>query len=589
MNNSRRIVTAIIAVALSAAGCTDSGSAPEPVPANGTPSALPAPDIEIVDGPGVRDLPPVPDGASLPVDPALVRMDTGIAVVGGTATEDVCGEPLAQLLLLDMDASTWEFVPMPDGTGRRDPDIAWTGEELLVFGGTAGCDSGQPLGTTTNLIWSRADGWRDVAPSPLEPVADRVHIWTGASMILAGGTQTTATGAWDLATDSWYPLFPLPPDFDNVTQGVINAGIPFLEDTDVHHTAAFYVDDNPAGGWGSTMTLSNPTGPSRLASVGDAAIRTTIGGQRVPNTFGGKHATPRDDRIVTIERGGDLYGELVEFPLPANARTGLAPTYGADLRVVDEEPPVIVDADRTIVITGLARGFDDSCRRDAEDEAARSECPDATPVGMVTARWLPRESAWEALPLVAERLGRVEAAWSGSGLVVLGTDRGVATGRYIPDDASLETAADPTRGRRLDEVLVAVGGCGFMIELDPQEPPYDLVVYTDGTAVSSRSNTTLVLSPEDLAGLAAYLQRRDVQDLPARVENPMVGDGGALTVLFEQRGQLRQVQIDNPGLGDEGPGDGLAKVVSDLTRAVERLGTAIPRPKNMPSPPGAGC
>ena len=92
--------------------------------------------------------------------------------------------------------------------GRLAPSVAWTGSELVVWGGTdglTGIGSGGRYNPTTGA-------WRTVAvagqPSPRY---NHVSVWTGSELVVWGGQDTLTTafdnGArYDPEADTWRPM-----------------------------------------------------------------------------------------------------------------------------------------------------------------------------------------------------------------------------------------------------------------------------------------------------------------------------------------------------------------------------------------------
>lgn len=146
--------------------------------------------------------------------------DQGIDVAGGDATIDLSVDPL-------------EDAPV---ARRADAAIAWTGTEFLVTGGVVGDekfgDDGEPeteddgpveamasegqelVGTMPVHAFDPVLGsWRTPSPSPLDARARHVAVWTGAEVLVWGGTarrngvgDLLDAAAWDPATDTWRVL-----------------------------------------------------------------------------------------------------------------------------------------------------------------------------------------------------------------------------------------------------------------------------------------------------------------------------------------------------------------------------------------------
>jgi hypothetical protein len=115
----------------------------------------------------------------------------------------------------------WTEISAPADTGLFKSAIAWTGHELLVWGGETG-------GITSTL---RADGtafdprtgsWRALAPAPLAARLGSASVWTGRTFFVWGGGRDGraapfADGArYDPVRDRWssVPASPLPARVD---------------------------------------------------------------------------------------------------------------------------------------------------------------------------------------------------------------------------------------------------------------------------------------------------------------------------------------------------------------------------------------
>lgn len=106
---------------------------------------------------------------------------------------------------------SWRSLPPAPLAPRVGHAIAWTGAELVVWGGqgaTEFIDDGAAYDPGGDL-------WRPLATSPLSPRAGASAVWTGAEMVVLGGWDNAGSlddsAAYDPITDSWRPLAPAPP------------------------------------------------------------------------------------------------------------------------------------------------------------------------------------------------------------------------------------------------------------------------------------------------------------------------------------------------------------------------------------------
>jgi hypothetical protein len=97
-------------------------------------------------------------------------------------------------------------------TGREGTTAAWSGEEMILWGGTS--DSGRAYNDGAALD-PVTGTWRRIADGPLEGRSGHIAVWANDEMIVWGGlgatgppTRTTYDdgAAYDPATDSWRTL-----------------------------------------------------------------------------------------------------------------------------------------------------------------------------------------------------------------------------------------------------------------------------------------------------------------------------------------------------------------------------------------------
>lgn len=113
--------------------------------------------------------------------------------------------------IYDGEADRW----MPLGPGpagnRYNHTAVWTGEEMIVWGGVEGDSYPERLLTDGAAYDPGSDTWRATAPAPLSPRERHVAVWTGEEMIVWGGSRPGRRGArllydgaaYDPARDRW--------------------------------------------------------------------------------------------------------------------------------------------------------------------------------------------------------------------------------------------------------------------------------------------------------------------------------------------------------------------------------------------------
>ena len=85
----------------------------------------------------------------------------------------------------------------------------WTGSEVIVWGGSSWHQDWDQKPTSDGIAYDPADGtWREISGGPLDPRAGHVAAWTGSEMLVWGGYGTNgllpASGAaYKPSTDTW--------------------------------------------------------------------------------------------------------------------------------------------------------------------------------------------------------------------------------------------------------------------------------------------------------------------------------------------------------------------------------------------------
>jgi len=187
----------------------------------------------------------VPDGPLSPRSNAAVAW-TGeeLLIWGGFTGTDCC---LPSEMFLDdgaaFDPDTGRWRRLAEGPlEERAPFSVWTGEELIVWGST-----GRELYLRDGAAYDpSSDSWRAIAEAPLA-LTDATTVWTGAEMIVFGSsldgnnrseTKTAIGVAYDPETDTWRELAPSPLSPQAHTAGWPASGEMIAWDYE-HGTAAY--------------------------------------------------------------------------------------------------------------------------------------------------------------------------------------------------------------------------------------------------------------------------------------------------------------------------------------------------------------
>jgi hypothetical protein len=106
---------------------------------------------------------------------------------------------------------TWRTLAPSPLTARAGAVTAWTGSEVLIWGGsTVGAPGTQPVGGATppGAYNPAADTWREIPSGPLGGMSDAAGAWTGRELVIWGGAGSGA--AFDPCTDRWRRIAPAP-------------------------------------------------------------------------------------------------------------------------------------------------------------------------------------------------------------------------------------------------------------------------------------------------------------------------------------------------------------------------------------------
>ena len=102
--------------------------------------------------------------------------------------------------------NSWRKLAAAPMEARDAPATAWTGTEFLVWGGH-GRDSSLADGAAYDPA---RDRWRAIAASPLGAVGGAASVWTDQELLVWGGDERADGAAYDPAADSWRALAPAP-------------------------------------------------------------------------------------------------------------------------------------------------------------------------------------------------------------------------------------------------------------------------------------------------------------------------------------------------------------------------------------------
>lgn len=106
----------------------------------------------------------------------------------------------------DPAADRWTKLAATPIDGRSHHVAVWTGEEMIIWGGTLGNYGGNEtklLSTSGAAYNPQSDSWREIAAGPIRSRAGAEGVWTGEEMIV---WNEEAGAAYDPTADAWRSL-----------------------------------------------------------------------------------------------------------------------------------------------------------------------------------------------------------------------------------------------------------------------------------------------------------------------------------------------------------------------------------------------
>jgi hypothetical protein len=198
----RRLGTGVVAFAVFTAAVAfawnlshpDPGPVPRPAPAVDLGSELPV---------GWSELPPPPEVRS---DAATAWTGSQLLVWGGYEYVGSNENPGADGFAFDATTRRWESLPASPLEGRSSPAFAWTGQELVIWGGWDGGFRDPPYFDDGAAFDPVSGTWRTLAPAPIQE-RTAFSVWTGEEMIVWGSRERAQRrldgAAYDPSTNTW--------------------------------------------------------------------------------------------------------------------------------------------------------------------------------------------------------------------------------------------------------------------------------------------------------------------------------------------------------------------------------------------------
>ena len=134
--------------------------------------------------------------------------DSLLVVSGGSSSEtDPRGVEIATY---DLESRMWKRAASSPLGWRSEFSAVWTGEEVIVWGGS-GEGGSRNDGASYDPL---SDQWTVLSASPLRGRTGHAALWTGSRMIVQGGSPGSGLfndgAAYDPITDSWASIAPAP-------------------------------------------------------------------------------------------------------------------------------------------------------------------------------------------------------------------------------------------------------------------------------------------------------------------------------------------------------------------------------------------
>ncbi len=166
-------------------------------------------------------------------------------------------------------AGRWTRLPPAPISGRTDAAITWTGAEMLIWGGSRPDQTVAADGAAYN---PRTGGWRSLPPTPLQARSGVSNVWAGSTWFIwggfiASGSSRAIDGAtYTPATNTWRLLPPSPITIPDPQVQTVWTG------TRVVMVASPAIDASPAVDASSSLVQTASYDPTTNAWSSDADL-----------------------------------------------------------------------------------------------------------------------------------------------------------------------------------------------------------------------------------------------------------------------------------------------------------------------------
>jgi N-acetylneuraminic acid mutarotase len=235
-------------------------------------------------------------------------------IVWGGFNYDYSYDPINTGGRYDPATDTWAPIRRQTGvpTPRVNPRMAWTGTQMILWGGWDGDNKDDGWFYTPALdAWSRSMAVDNV---PLAGIGTST-VWTGSEMIVWGGNVTNTGGRYDPVADAWTPTSTGPNvPFQRFRQATVWTGSEMVLWGGIYcygccscyytNTGARY--DPSTDAWTPTSTVNVPTSRHSHTAVWTGNEMIVWGGRQgvsTPFNTGGRYDPTSDTWVPTSVQG----------------------------------------------------------------------------------------------------------------------------------------------------------------------------------------------------------------------------------------------------------------------------------------------
>ncbi len=329
---------------------------------------------------------------------------------------------------------SWRKIADAPISGRTGHQAVWTGSEMLIWGGDPGLSrEGEPLDEATGAAYDPAtDRWRVLPEAPLDRTHAAAGAWTGEEMLVWGGYVRVADGRRTLKLDG-AAYKPAGNSWRSIPEAPLSGSLPAVgtwADSELVVVEGG-AEGVPAGTQG--MAAAYDPNRNRWRSLPTLEVPTDVWATSIAWT--GTEVVvllhPNRGRSVgfALELGEDAWRPLFDAPLLGLNTEPDVTWTGSELVVVSFAHEGVDDAPANQTYAAL---YDSTADRWRTSAAPPEQPPPASPVWANSrviwasgVAYDPAADHWLTLPAVDDRPREFPSAvWTGSELVVWGGSEG---------------------------------------------------------------------------------------------------------------------------------------------------------------------